>query len=213
MDGAATAGRGTFGTLSAAWAAASLRAFSPRGVAMKHSIRLPLALLALAVLSACNQTATPPEPAATAQVEAPAAGPAPVAPQPAATAGDDYALTMANVEAYFKAQQKLAEAAQADPMLEDLTMNVSQEDGVQYAARLEANQKVRAIIADAGLSTRDFALTGETLLTALLAQGALESGALKELPEGMDPASVEFVKQNKVQIEAMMKSLAGTGAK
>ena len=140
---------------------------------MKHSIRWPLALVALAVLSACNQATTSPEPAAPAQ--APAAEVAPAAQVPAAAEGD-YALTMSNVEAYFKAQQQLALAAQADPKLEDLSMNISREDSAQYIARLEANDKVRAVIADAGLSTRDFALTGETLISALLAQVALETG-------------------------------------
>jgi hypothetical protein len=176
---------------------------------MKHSIRWPLALLALAVLSACNQTATSPEPAA--QAQAPAAEASATQAPPAAPAEGEFALTMDKVEAYFKAQQQLALAAQADPTLDDLTMNVSREDGTQYAARLEANTRVKAIIADAGLSTRDFSLTGETLISALLAQAALESGALKELPDGIDAASVEFVKQNKAQIEALMKSSAGAG--
>lgn len=178
---------------------------------MKHSIRWPLALLALAVLSACSRSATSPEPAAPAQEQAPVAEQAPAAQAQQTSAEGDFALTMDKVEAYFKAQQQLALAAQADPTFEDLTMNVSREDGAQYAARLEANAKVKAIIADAGLSTRDFSLTGETLISALLAQAAMESGALKELPDGIDPASVEFVKQNKAQIEALMKSSAGAG--
>jgi hypothetical protein len=178
---------------------------------MKLSIRWPLALLALAVLSACNQDATPPAPAATTPASAPAA--VETAPETAAQpqVDEQYALTMANVEAYFQAQKQLALAAQADPTLEDLSMNISREDSRQYAARLEANAKVRGIIADAGLSTRDFALTGETLLTAMMAQGAQDAGVIKELPGGLDPASIEFVKQNKAKIEALMTSLAGAG--
>lgn len=178
---------------------------------MTHSIRWPLALLALAVLSACNQSAPPTE-STTAAPAATEATPAPAAQsQPTASADADYELTMAHVEAYFEAQKKLALAAQADPTLEDLSMNVSREDSGQYAARLESNAKVRAIIDEAGLSTRDFALTGETLISALMAQAALESGMLKELPDGLDPASVEFVKQNKAKIEGLMGAVATAG--
>jgi len=178
---------------------------------MTHSIRWPLALLALAVLSACNQSA-PPTGATIAAPVATQATPAPATqPQPAAAADATYALTMAHVEAYFEAQKQLALAAQADPTLEDLSMNVSREDGAQYAARLEANAKVRAIIDEAGLTTRDFALTGETLMVALTAQAALESGMLKQIPDGLDPASVEFVKQNKAKIQGLMGSVATAG--
>ena len=174
-----------------------------------NSIRWPLALLALSVLSACNQNAAPAQPAATAQPEASAVSEAAPASTARPAASDaPYALTMDHVDAYFEAQKRLVLAAKADPTLEDLSMNVSHEDSTQYAARLEANPKVRAAIADAGLSTRDFALTGETLISALMAQAALEGGMLKEIPKGLDPASVDFVKQNKAKIEAAMRSSA-----
>lgn len=178
---------------------------------MTHPIRWSLALVALAVLSACNQKATEPAAPTQAPAPAPAVEQAPAAQGQPAPATEGYALSMAKVEAYFKAQQQLALAAQADPKFEDLSMNISREDTAQYTARLEANDKVRAIITDAGLSTRDFALTGETLLSALLAEAAMDAGSLKQLPEGIDPASVEFVKQNKAQIEALMKASAGSG--
>ena len=177
-----------------------------------NSIRWPLALVALAVLSACNQDTAPAQPAAATQpAAAPVAESAPAPTAPSAASDATYALTMEHVDAYFDAQKQLALAAKADPTLEDLSMNLSREDSTQYIARLEANPKVRAVIADAGLSTRDFALTGETLMSALMAQAALESGMLKELPEGLDPASVEFVKQNKAKIEATMRSVADAG--
>ena len=175
---------------------------------MSLSLRWPLGLLIVALLTACNAPDTTAPAAATSATPAQAPA-APAAPQAPATADAPYALTMDNVEAYFEAQKQLALAAQQDPAMEDLSMNVSQEDGLQYAARLEANAKVRDVIQKAGLSTRDFALTGETLMAALMAQGALEAGQLKAIPEGIDPASVEFVKQHKAEIEGLMKRIAG----
>ncbi|QSX77863.1 hypothetical protein [Agrilutibacter solisilvae] len=178
---------------------------------MSKSTRWPLGLLALAALSACNNTTAP-----TAQAPEPVAAGAPsevASPQPAASPQTDaaYVLTMDNVTAYFAAQAGLARAAASDPALEDLSMNLSREDSAQYAARLKANAKVRGIIEQSGMSTREFALTGETLMAALMTQGALDAGQLKAIPEGIDPASVQFVKQNKARIEALMKQLQGAG--
>lgn len=181
---------------------------------MHLSLRWPLGLLALAVLSACNNTAAPtaaaPDAATTTASAAPAT-PDTVATPDSQASSDQLVLTMDKVTAYFKAQQAIGLAATGDPSLGDMAMNVSQEDSAQYAARLEANAKVRSIIAEAGLSPREFSFTGETLITALMAQGALEAGQLDAIPEGIDPASVEFVKQHKGEIESLMQSMQAAG--
>ena len=183
---------------------------------MHRSLRWPLSLLALAVLSACNNTAAPTATdAATAPVTATATA-APATPETAAAAqtqapSGQLVLTMDKVTAYFKAQQAIGLAATSDPSLGDLAMNVSQEDSAQYAARLEANAKVRSIIAEAGLTTREFSFTGETLIAALMAQGALEAGQLDAIPDGIDAASIEFVKQHQGEIESLMESMQAAG--
>ena len=115
---------------------------------------------------------------------------------------------MGKVKAWMQAQKNLAVAVKADPKL-DPAQNESEENVTQYAARLEADAKMRAAIEQAGLSTRDFARIGDTLLGALMTQAALEGGQLKKIPDGIDPASVEFVKQHKAEINGLM---TGVGA-
>lgn len=75
-------------------------------------------------------------------------------------------------------------------------MNISNEDAKQYAAWLQASPKLREVIEASGLTTEQFAGTGDRLLDAMMAQGAVEAGQLKEIPEGIDAADVEFVKRH-----------------
>jgi len=177
---------------------------------------LPLSLALVVALAACTKPAdTAPAqdaaPAATA-IAAPAATVAQAAPADAAPAesvsAEGYTLTMAHVEAFLAAQAHIAAAVKADATL-DPAMNASREDGLQFAARLEATPALRDAIAKAGLSTRDYALTNEALVAAMMAQGAIEAGMLKEVPAGLNPQNVEFVKAHKAELESKMQALQG----
>jgi len=175
---------------------------------------LPLSLALVVALAACNKPAdtTPATDAAPAATVAPASV-STAAEVPATDAGasmDGFELTMANVDAWMAAQPHLAAAQIADPSL-DSAMNVSEEDGAQYAARLEATPALRDAIAKAGMSTHDFAMTGEALIATMMAVGALESGALETLPEGLDPQYVEFYRAHKAEIESKMQALQAQG--
>ena len=170
---------------------------------MIPSIRLVSCLMASVALAACANQAATPEQAVTAATPTQASM---TAPSHAASEAA-FALSMDKVNAYFQAQRKLGEASLTDASLGDMAMNLSEEDATKYAARLEANAKTRVLIAQSGLTPREFALTGQTLMAALMTQGALEAGQLETIPEGIDPASVEFVKQRKAQIEELIKSM------
>ena len=172
---------------------------------MSIVLRLSACLLLTATLAACNKTEST---APTAVTDTPASPPAAPAPQATATptvAPDDthVVLDMGKVKAWMQAQKNLAHAQQADPAMGDSAQNASTEDIPQYIARLDANPKMRAAIAAAGLSTREFASIGDTLMGAMMAKAALEGGQLKTLPEGIDPASVDFVKQHNAELQAM----------
>lgn len=185
---------------------------------MSNALRLSSCLLLVATLAACNKS-EPAAPADTAQASAPTAtAPASAAstaaaqaPATAATPADDesVALDMDKVKAYMQAQMNLAHAAEANPKMGDPAQNMSEENVTQYAARLDADPTMHAAIASAGLSTRDFARIGDTLLGAMMTEGALEGGQLKKIPDGIDPASVEFVKQHKAEINKLFGAKAG----
>lgn len=183
---------------------------------MRHPIRPLLSLSFVAFLAACGGNggeATTSTTADTATSGAPTAAPETA---PAADAGSDptagYTLTMDKVDRYFEAVRAFAALAKADPAMEDATtMNASQEDGLQFAARLEGNPTVAAALDKAGISARDYALTNELLIAALMAQGMVESGALDKIPDGLNPQAVEFVKQHQAELTAKFQALQAEG--
>lgn len=185
---------------------------------MRHLSRAVLVLSLLAALAGCNKTDTATADA-TVDAAASAAAPTPAvgteASTPAATSEDPTAgfeLSMDKVDRYFAAIRELGALAKANPELEDaIAMNMSREDSLQFGARLESIPQIRAALAKAGISARDYALTGELLLAAMMAQGAVETGALKAIPDGLNPQAVEFVKQHKTELEAKFKALQAEG--
>lgn len=170
---------------------------------MSNVLRLSACVLLTCALVACTKT-EPTTPASSTDT-APGARAA-SEPQKAAPAADDahVALDMGKVKSWIEAQKNLAAATNADPSL-DPAQNISEEDGPKYVARLEASPKMRAAIEAAGLSVRDYAYISETLIGAMMAQGAVEAGHLKTIPDGIDPAAVEFVKQHDSELQALLK--------
>ena len=195
-----------------------------------------ISLLLLAALQGCNSSAdhatTAAVPVAGHAPDAPAAAtPAPASeapapdtsanPEPPASTSvssahveaqggppQDFTLTMDRVDAYMAAISNIAVLAQQDPELKDITaMDASTEDARQYAARIEQHPDVVAAISQAGLTPKEFAVTGEALVSGMMTQAALESGALKDIPAGVNPQLVEFVRQNKAALNAKWKTL------
>jgi len=152
---------------------------------------LVLALAIVGLVAACAKT----EPAATTD-------PRTAKGFDATSPFSNYELTMERIDAMLVAQTYLAAAVKDDPTLGAAMKAASGEDGVRFAARLEATPALREAIAKAGLSTRDYALTSEALMTALMTQAAMESGTLKAIPATVNRQNVQFVRANKAAIAA-----------
>jgi hypothetical protein len=186
------------------------------GARMSPSTRWLLTLSLVVLLPACSQTASDDTtPAVTA---APGATPAPVADaasKPPADADEDdgFVLTMDKVDAYYATIGNIARASQEDPAMEDIAAQEGDETAAQYAARMQADPKARALLTSAGLSIEEFAQVNEALLAGMMTAGALESGALKAIPDGINPQYVDFAREHKAELEAkvtaLQKSLGG----
>ena len=114
---------------------------------------------------------------------------------------------MDKVDGYIAANRNLGALVQKNPALDDATSMNGNENAEQFAARLRANPQVATAIAKAGLTPEEFARTGEALLGGMMTAGALESGALKRIPDGIDPQHVAFAQQNKAALAQRMKAL------
>jgi len=174
----------------------------------------PCLLLALA---ACAKQEAPSADTGTAATEAPvqsAADPAAATEAPAAEAPQTGSLdpgtielTMPRVERWLAATSKIAGLIEKDPALEDITAMDASESIETYVARLESHPGVAAAIASAGEAPRDYAMTSAAVTAAMFAQGMLEAGAIKQLPEGINQQHVDFIREHKDEIAAKMKAL------
>lgn len=174
------------------------------------SLSLALALALVLALSAC---AKQDEPAAADAAPAGESAPAAMAATPADSAPADTAgvkLTMDKVDRFLAATRQLAAVEQADASL-DSAMNASTEDTAAYAARLEATPALRHAIARAGLSAREYAQTSEALVATLMAIGAQEAGALKDLPAELDPQHIDFVRTHRAELEQKLQAAGALG--
>jgi len=186
------------------------------------SPRSLLSLSLVALVAACNAPSgsnpsgsnlgTPS--AATTATTAPTPAGAPAgAPTATASPAVHFTLSMDKVDRYIAAIRNLGQLAQENPALEDVTaMNASEENEEQYAARLRANPQVAAALAKAGLTPEDFSRTGQALAGGMMTAGALESGALKKIPDGIDPQYVAFAQQNKAVLAQRLKAAAASAA-
>lgn len=162
---------------------------------------LPLILLAL---TACSKPAPDAQPPA----QADAAPEAPAQDSAATGAQFDpanFELTMDKVDRMIGAMRKVAELEKQDPALEDAVARDASESEDQFVARIEAHPAVRTAVTSTGLSVREFSRTGEALTAAMFAYGMVESGTIKELPEGINRQHVEFVKQHKDELAKKMQ--------
>ena len=168
---------------------------------MSTVLRLSAFLLIAASLAACNKS-DPAAPAGEAAAAAPAEAPrGETAAKPATADGVTAALTMDKARAFAQALKNLRDIGVTDVAMEpDQTL-------AEYAARIESVPQVRAEIEKAGLSAGEFAYLNNALIGAVMAQGMIESGQMKTLPESIDPAAVEFVRQNKAEIHALLESV------
>lgn len=180
---------------------------------MHRSLRWLLPLSLIVVVAACSKPAADTPTAATA-ADAAATTPsdADVATTGTPTADTGFVLTMDKVDAYYATIGKLSGmvAAAGDDgseEMDDVTAMDASENVDQYIARIEADPKARAMITSAGMSVSDYAHTNEALLAGMMTAGALESGALKKIPDGIDPQYVKFAQEHKAELAAKLKAL------
>lgn len=186
---------------------------------MRTSNLLPMILLPL-LLVACSRDDAPA--AGTAASPAAADGEAPAATAPPASeaapateapaAGgldlDGFELSMDRVDRWIDANRKISAVVQQDRSLEDVVAANANEPRDTYIARLESSPRVAAAIESAGLTTREYALTTETLIGSVLALGMVDAGAIPELPPAMrDSQPLRFVQANRAEIDAKLQAL------
>jgi hypothetical protein len=173
-------------------------------------------LLALVLLAVACRPAAPPE--------APPEGPAPLAleaPVPSAPRAADpevvaevraKSLSVPEVRRYAQAAEAVQRLAEdpASPVVDDaLEDRIARAESIEEVqAILDADPRVRQALREAGITSRDYVLTGTALLGAYTYVLAREEGHPDAArPEYVTDAHVRFVEQNRAEVDAIVARL------
>ena len=165
-------------------------------------------VVATGVAMACTSKDAADGPAAgSAAVPAPA--PAPAA-EPTANDFSNYKLDMDKMRRYASAIKAFSGLSPSDTSgMSGLNMS-GNESTAQTIARMESNPVARRVLADAGLSAKDYVWITAAYLQAAMTQGLIEVSPGAKSPEGQNPQNVEFLRANKAELEAIMKDAGMT---
>lgn len=75
------------------------------------------------------------------------------------------------------------------------------------AARIDRIPQAAAAVRSAGLTTREFATITATLLQAFMAHAFTKDRAVADLPKDINPANVQFIRDNEAEIGRLMADL------
>jgi membrane-associated HD superfamily phosphohydrolase len=132
----------------------------------------------------------------------------------------------AKLEAQIEALQSkdeltAAQEAELEKLLERLAAIEEAEDKddsplknpkslAEMEAAIKAHPGAMRAMASAGITPREFSRCMMALLQASLVEGFSQGKAdLKNLPAGINPENVKFVREHKAELEAMQKAMAG----
>jgi hypothetical protein len=141
-----------------------------------------------------------------------AAAPAASAPAAEPTANDfsNYELDMAKMRKYAAAIKGFSALSPSDTTgMSGLNMS-GNESTAETIARMESNPVARRVLADAGLTAKDYVWITAAYLQAAMTQGLMEVSPEARMPEGQNPRNVEFLKANKTELEAIMRDAGMT---
>src|SRR5215210_3944478 len=122
-----------------------------------------------------------------------------------------YTLTMPKYKQFMAAMLNLGKAAQRDPKLAETFHDSGNLTIDQMVARFSAVPPAKQAIADAGLTSREFAVAQGAMLQAGMSYGLMKQ--LKLSPDsvskttGVSKANLDFMQKNEAEIERMGKEM------
>ncbi|HEX2167668.1 MAG TPA: hypothetical protein VHG09_10595 [Longimicrobiales bacterium] len=127
----------------------------------------------------------------------------------------DYRLTMPAVRRWYEAQAHVYRAIGKNPeLVDELEMLGQVSDIDEMEAHFDGIPEWRDAVGEAGLDMRDYAAILITLYHAKAVDEAIQSGADRAqvtANQQVDPANLEFVEQNRDELERLERELAELG--
>jgi hypothetical protein len=116
---------------------------------------------------------------------------------------DAYVANMKDMEAFAEATRNLREIARRHPDLQSKTVfNLSEMD--RMVANLNSDPRLIEAVADAGLTTREYAMLGSlTVFMGLATQASEEEAARLMADADIHPDNLRFFKENAARIREL----------
>lgn len=121
-----------------------------------------------------------------------------------------FSLDMERLNRFAAASKAMISAGQERAMAEDGDRLESDQKSISGTVRaIERHPALVTAITNAGMTTREYVVTGMTLMTTAIAVGMKRQGslAMKEIPPSVSKENAAFVEQNYAKIETLMKSM------
>lgn len=130
--------------------------------------------------------------------------------EPTASDFSNYRLDMDKMRKYAAAIKGFSALPPSDTAgVSGLNMS-GNESTAQTISKIESNPVARRVLADAGLSAKDYVWITAAYLQAAMTQGLIEVSPEAKIPEGQNLQNLEFLKANKPELEALMKDAGMT---
>ncbi len=119
-----------------------------------------------------------------------------------------YRLTSDKLDRYAAANRSLAQVMKDHKNDPDAAKSENDGDSISGAVRhLDKIAPAAAAIRSAGLTTREYVMTGFAILSSAMVVEFKRNGTIKEYPDTVNKANAEFVEQNYDKIKAIMAIL------
>lgn len=174
-------------------------------------------LAALGALAACSKSDAGRRGAADSAAAPLAAVPASSPSAAAIAAGqrdlqllEDYKLSMATMDRWYRAMHNVAGVVKAHPELKDSFATDGTSSIDEETTRIEGMPEFRKAINDAGMSVREFELVMWTTMQAGVAQGAIDAGANRDSiirNVKVSPDNLAFMKEHAAELKARQQKM------
>lgn len=126
---------------------------------------------------------------------------------PSANDVSNYTLDMDKMTKYLNVMKDLAIASEKDSTVESTLSMDGNATLAQSIEKLDESPVARRALKSAGMSSRDYVMTGLAYLQAGMAAGLMKSVPNYKIPAGQNMKNIDFVNAHGAEIEAKMKQM------
>lgn len=126
----------------------------------------------------------------------------------------NYRLSMQRIEQFAQAVRNVRELTRTDADLRQRMEELGgQEDRspMEVASAMQQEPRLRSAIESAGLSVREYILVTLAFSQAAMAHEFQRQGFMQELPPGIPPENVAFIREHEEQLRPLIEGLEAEG--